>query len=134
MAAIIYTARRSLAPGHEDGEVYELELPMSAIDLSDDTDSKEHTALSGITETVWNRIDETWRFTTVPMDAATTAQLREFLNSHISGEPFTIDPYGTLSQPDDPFTAELVSRKHALRRFGALMMYQISFEVRRADR
>lgn len=131
MTAIVYTARRFLAPGHEVGEEYTLDVPMSAIDPSDDTDSKEHVALSGNSETVWNRIDELWRFTTIPMDGSTLAQLREFLNSHISGEPFTIDPYGTTEQPDAPFSAVLVSRKHAPRRFGHGMLYQMSFEVRR---
>lgn len=131
MTAITYTARRSLVSGHTADTEYSMDVGMSAIDPADEADSDQHVALDGTTETVLHRIDEPWRFTTIPLDAAALAQMREFLNSHVSGEPFTIDPYGTVAEPDNPITVVLTSRRHPPRRLGTLMLYQLSFEVRK---
>lgn len=130
MTAIVYTAQRNLITGHTAGTEYSLDVDMTDIDPGDETESDEHVALDGSTETVFNRIDEIWGFTTIPLDIAAMAEVREFLNSHVSGEPFTIDPYGTVAAPDNPITVKLTSKNHRPRRVG-LSHYQYSFQVRK---
>lgn len=131
MAVITYTASRALVDGHEVGESYVIEVPMAHIDLVGTADLRRHTALSGTAETVFNRIDEEWDFQTVRVGMDTAMQLREFIHSCLGGETFTIDPYGTEDEMDDPFDAILVSNSFSPRRVGTMHDFQIPFRCRR---
>lgn len=130
MAAITYTARRSLVPGHVEGEEYSLEVAMSAIDPTTDAERDDHVALDGTTESLLTRIDKLWRFRTIPLEEPVAAQMREFLDSVLGGEAFVIDPYGTIADPIQPLTVKLASKRYGDDRHGTVFLYRFSFDVR----
>ena len=99
MATIIYTAKRSLAPGHVEGEEYLLE-----IGILDDANRRVATekdvqrSLGGAMETLRHRHDVMWTLTLEPTQGKNMPLVREFLDSTDGGEAFSIDLYGQYAQ------------------------------------
>lgn len=130
MAAITYTARRSLIAGHVAGESYSFDQPLSAATPSAQSDRSRHVAMDGTTETVFNRVESRWQITTTILDSDGLRQMREFLDSALGGEAFTLDVYGTQAAPDSPTNVLLESDSYSVERVGTGHMYRVSFEVR----
>lgn len=131
MAAVTYTAKRSLASGHTEGTEYSLDISLSALERRVDTVKDTATSLSGRDETLLHRLDVRWSCTTTYIDSADMPELREFLASTAGGESFTFDPYGTVASPDDPVTVTRQGNGYRERRIApALRMYQVAFEVK----
>lgn len=60
-------------------------------------DKTDVRAVSGATETLYNRADREWTLTFEPVNGDRLNQLLEFLDSTESGEPFDMRLYGTES-------------------------------------
>jgi hypothetical protein len=130
MASVTYIAKRRLIPGRIVGFEYDLDIEPAVLDLSDEADSSAHISLSGKTETVFNRLDETWSVTTVPLDMAGMLAFREFLASASDGQTITFDPYGTANAPVLRVSAILTSSNHTPIRQGTINLFVYSFTVR----
>src|SRR5690606_19493240 len=63
------------------------------------TEKTAQTSEGGNMEVLKHRSEVTWDLTFEPVSGSKLDQLREFLDSTEGGEQFTIDPYGTASQP-----------------------------------
>lgn len=122
MTTITYTARRSLMPGHVAGQVYSFSVDVTASERDASAERDDHVALDGTTESILTRIDKQFGFATVPV---APAQMREFLDSCLGGEPFQIEP----EDGDSPLTVILTNTSYSERRV-AVGRYQFSFDVR----
>lgn len=99
MGTIIYTAKRSLAPGHLLGDEYGLEIGiMDDAQRSTAVEKETQRALGGATETLRHRSDVNWTLTLEPQRGVDMPFLREFLDSTDGGEPFRMDIYGQYGQ------------------------------------
>ena len=131
MTAITYVASRNIASGHAVGTTYAIDIDMSAIDRDPKTVRTRHQALSGIAETLFNRVDVSWNFViaALDMDDVRLAYMREFIDSVSAGESFQIDPYGTVAAPVKVLTCELTSESHKESRQGHRSLF-FPFSVR----
>jgi hypothetical protein len=107
----VYTARRSLVPGHVVDQSYELEILL----MEDTRPSRkvEKTIVrskGGAMETLHERGDEEWSISFEPVKGEKLRRLKEFLDSTESGQSFTAYVYGTEAEPltmkrtDDGYT------------------------------
>lgn len=132
MSAIIYTAKRYLAPGHTANTQYSIDVGMRTI--NDDEEKhhrKQHRSLSGLTETWLHRIDRYISFQTVPLYEGHSLyfDMREFLSSVAGGETFTVDPWGTVAAPNNPITC-LLDGVSPAQRADTLRYKMFSFKAR----
>ena len=132
MSAIVYTAKRYLAPGHTIDTLYSIDVKMQAI--NDDEEKhlkKSHRSISGKTETWLQRIDRYVSFQTIPIDESSNLyfSMREFLSSVAGGETFTIDYFGSVAVPDNPITLILDSVS-PVQRLKSLRYKTFSFKAR----
>lgn len=97
MSTFIYTAKRSLIPGHTAGLVYALELEATSAPKSRQVVKNEVRARGGATETLYHRADVQWSVTFEPVNGVRLQQLVEFLDSTESGESFQMQLYNTAS-------------------------------------
>jgi len=96
----IYTARRSLIPGHAVDEIHELEILLS--EETAGSRKVEKTAVrskGGAMETLYDRADQVWSIVFEPVNGEKLLRLKEFLDSTESGQSFTAYLYGTESTP-----------------------------------
>lgn len=112
MAVITYTAKRNVAPEREAGLQYSFAVCLSDWTPRRSPETNEATSLSGRKFTTLHRIERTWAAGIVPIfalraDAALARQIEEWADSVAAGETFTIDPFGTLSDPGDPIEVTL---------------------------
>jgi hypothetical protein len=117
------------------GQSYSLEVPagtssVSAIDRAVAVTKKAHTSIGGNRETILQRQDVDWTVRIEYLDRAAILQWREFLASVSAGEPFTLDPYGSLASPDMLLTVQLDDEGFGEERHGASLLVAISFKVR----
>ncbi len=133
MAAITYTAKRSLMDGHVAGQSYEFEVLLSDWTPDSDPETSSSTSLSGRKFTTLHRIEKSFSAQTIPVDklgdeAELANQIAEWRDSVAAGEAFTIDPLGTLG--DDPLEVELDGKvRESL--YNSVGYYTYSFKVRR---
>lgn len=128
---IAYTAKRNLISGHAAGTLYTIDIPMAVIDRSTAAAIDRQIPMDrsqGVT--LVESLEDSWRFQTSVIEAATRDLMREFLGSTVGGETFTLDPYGVSGTADSPFTAEMVSSRWGESRIQTTNYFQISFEVR----
>jgi hypothetical protein len=130
MAAVTYTAKRRLISGHTASTQYSLDIELAEIVASDNASAAAHVALSGNTETVFNRLDTVYQCTTTAVDNDGRDELREFLGSAVDGHYITFDAYGTVASPDDAQTAVLTSKNHQPTRLGNVDLWTFNFSVR----
>lgn len=96
MAYVIYTARRSLAPGHVVDVVYTLPLILTRADRRSDADVRRQRSLSGRTETLFYGNAVTWDVGIAPVGSALVPLYREFLDSTVDGQTFQLNPFSNL--------------------------------------
>lgn len=96
MAYVIYTARRSLAPGHVVDVVYQLPLILTRADRRSDADVRRQRSLSGRTETLFYGNSVTWDIGIAPVRHGLVPLYREFLDSTIDGQTFQLNPVSNL--------------------------------------
>jgi hypothetical protein len=121
MTAITYTAERSLAPGHLQGENYEIGIRCVGIEKGLDLDKTARVAKSGRTETITWRSKRIWQVTTAVYDSEDLLEILEFLSSVSQGEAFEFDEFGRPGQPDLPAVVVMDG------------VYSISRVIRRGD-
>ena len=127
---IEYTARRSLRPGINPGDLLTLEIAIKQQDRKSKSQHKTQTALSGQQQTVFHRLDIEHALQTIPIDdSALQTQMVEFLESVQAGESYTIDLYGTEATPSDPFSAVLSTGSYTASRIENVFM-QYKFTAR----
>lgn len=97
MTTLIFTLKRSLLPGHIVDQQHELEIDATAAQLNRRVDKTEVRAKGGATETLYHRADREWSVTFEPVSGSRLDELIEFLDSTESGEPFSMQLYGTES-------------------------------------
>ena len=85
MTAITYTAQRSLVSGHSADTVYSFDVKINRYDRSTKAEKSPAVSLSGVTETIFHRLDEFRDISTPPLTGAVSDQMIEFLDS-VSGE------------------------------------------------
>lgn len=129
MAKITYTARRSLAAGHEQGLEYTLEIDLQSFNPSSDPVTKKQRSLGGNTQTILHRIDKGASVTTDWVSNADKPLWIEFLDSVAAGESFTFDPYGTVANPVREAQYEL-DGSPSFSRIGTTDLFAINFTVR----
>ena len=132
MSAIIYTAKRYLAPGHTVDTEYSIDVGMQLInDDEEKHERKSHRSLSGKTETWLQRIDRYVTFQTVPIQEGTTLyyEIREFLSSVAGGESFVIDAWGRVATPNNP-TSFILESVSPAQRIDTLRYKTFSFKAR----
>ena len=116
MAAVSYTAKRSLRAGVTENDSIDYDFQVSAVDRSTKPKIGQSVSLSGWQETVRDRTDELYRITTVPVLEADFDHFRQFLDSVDGGEQFTLDPYGTIAVPVQAMTCVLSSKGYREKR------------------
>jgi hypothetical protein len=117
MSMVTYIATRSIMTGHVLDGPYELEFCLVAADPVKTVNRVDQVALSGRRESLfWNHRDgytlTIGHFTEVSTENDAVV---EFLDSVIGGEPFEIDLWGTVGDPDNPQTAVMTSAYAASR-------------------
>lgn len=130
MTAITYVAKRRIASDHTVDTEYTLDVGMQEITPRDQPVGEQSVSQGGRMETVLDRVETVWQFTTTELETDTTEadHMREFIASAMDGQTLTIDPYGTSGSPDNPISAVLVHDDSAPNR---ISLYQIfSFRVR----
>lgn len=100
MAYVIYTARRSLAPGHVVDVAYTLPIILTRADRRSDADVRRQRSLSGRTETLFYGNAVTWDIAVAPVRYALVPLYREFLDSTIDGQTFQFNPFSNLETED----------------------------------
>lgn len=87
---IRYIAKRGFALGHVANEVYEVDIEISdAVPEVRDIKTDERSA-GGAMETCFERQDYYWTITTAPVRGRQLELLREFMDSIVSGETFSV--------------------------------------------
>jgi len=116
MAAVSYTAKRSLRAGVSVDDAIDYDFSASAIDRSTTPKIGSQTSLSGWQETIRDRTDEFYKITTIPVLEADFDHVRQFLDSCDGGEFFTLDPYGTIAVPVQAMNCILSSKGYKEKR------------------
>lgn len=130
MAAVTYTATRSLIAGHTAGVEYDLDIPLASLQRSTREIKETTEALSGTEETLLHRIEVQWACGSSGIDEADMPALREFLDSTAGGEAFTFDAYGSVATADDPRTCIRQGNGTRENRIGMTRKYRVSFSVK----
>lgn len=131
MGSILYTAvdRGRLVSGHAAETQYSLDVNFERAEFEDQRDQTTTKSLSGNTFTQWRRTDSTLELTTAWISNATSyAQALEFLSSVAGGEPFSVDPYGTLATPIETFACTL-DGDYKMMRHGTMPLFKVVFTV-----
>lgn len=130
----IYTAARSLAPGHVLGTAYTLAIWPQALDLTDNPVRLQQIANDGSEENMLLRIDRGFSIQTDYIGAPSPLDAwQEFIRSVSGGEAFTFDPYA-YALPLNPEAAKLVPGSIAWQKVApTLNLYTVSFSVRMVD-
>lgn len=110
MSVVVYTAKRSLLPGHTVDVPYELGLRQISADHTRDVRKSEQRALSRLRETLfWNGASGlAITIGSYPEQSVQFDAVIEFLESVERGETFTYDRYGSAGAPASPRSAVLV--------------------------
>ena len=108
MTAVTYTAQSALTTGHIAGTAYTIRLRCREIEPGKDVRKSEQRALSGKTETLLWRSNNTRAVTTAAVRGEERALIREFLESIIDGATFIFDEFGFEGQPDNPVSMMMV--------------------------
>lgn len=90
MPSITYTPTRELV----SGSTGVLNFQLTKCDRTQKSIGKEHTSLSGYTESVLYRIENEWNLTVAPFDNSELPYWREFAASCANGESFELDLTG----------------------------------------
>jgi len=96
MAYAIYTAKRSLAPGHVATIVYTLPLVLTRADRRNSHNIRRQESLSGRVETRYYAAPVTWDVEVAPFRASHLPLIREFLDSTADGQQFSINLLSNL--------------------------------------
>lgn len=90
-----------------------------------------HISLDGTQETIFQRQDQVWDFTSTLITKAnlTNAYWYEFLASVYAGETFSFDPYGTVASPDSAIDVVMVGEPSIVRD-GNVGFFRVGFTVR----
>lgn len=129
MAAVSYTAKRSLRGGVSVDDPIDYDFEVSDVDRQTKPKIGQQISLSGWQETIRDRTDELWRCVTIPVLAADFDHFRQFLDSVDGGEVFTFDPYGTIAVPVDPMSCVLSSKGYKEKRVSQRYL-SVSFTAR----
>lgn len=126
---IDYIAKRSLKAGHTVDTLYTINVLLNRADRTYTGVGRRNIAISGSTVTTIHRRDEFWDLTTAIISDTGTPDnddLKEFLDSVVSGEVFQIDISGSLQN------CILDQFKNPFRRIrvGFDELYRYSFRVR----
>jgi hypothetical protein len=108
---------------------YNLETNSRIVTMpSDEGVRTESVSLNGQRETLFFRFSERYSVQSGILTAAEFGQWREFFASVMGGEAFTLDPYGTISAPDNPLTVYL-NGNPSYSRVGNAAEYIVNFTV-----
>lgn len=129
MAAVNYTAKRSIITGHVLDTAYDLDLILEQADRSVRTKKNQIRSLGGNTETILQSMDVSWSLTIGSLTGATLNGVREFLDSVQGGEIFTLDVMGSVGAPDNPLSV-IADGDYMETRVNNSNLFTISFNVR----
>ena len=122
MAEISYVATRELVSGSPQLIVTDL----VRCDRNQQSEGKEHKAISGFTESVLYRIENEWQITSLPFDPAELPYWREFAASCANGEYFSLDISDIAGGPAAPLTCQLKRNSYKETRYEHFW-FQVSF-------
>jgi hypothetical protein len=117
MAAITYTAQSraplitTTSPVHADGESYSIDVKLQAFNAQIEIPKSVHVAIAGNSETVLTRSVKIYSATFIWPDTL-HPEMEEFLFSIASGEPFELDPFGSVSSADSPIVVKSVDSSY----------------------
>ena len=103
MADISYTPTRELVPASPGL----ITCNLKSLERGTRSVGKTHTALSGTSESVLQRIEVEWSISVQPFDSSALLYWREFEASCANGEEFTLDLSDITGGPTVPFVAKL---------------------------
>ena len=106
MAAVQYTAKRSIGGGHAIDTQYALDLVLAATNGGPKRRRRveTQTSLDGNVETLYFGRDFIFEVQLAPFRWLEQPYLREFLDSTEDGHAFTFDLYGSVATPYQPLT------------------------------
>ena len=107
MTAVTYTAQRDLTTGHVQGTAYTIQLRCRAFEPVKRVRKSASVAIAGNTETIVLSNFNLRDVVTKNLNSGDRDIVREFLESVIEGETFTVDEFGTPNAPDLPASAIL---------------------------
>jgi hypothetical protein len=104
MASANYTAKRSIAAGHQVNLGYSIELPLMSTNPGVRRTRRVETtkSLDGNVETLYYGRDLMIEIMLAPFRWSEHPYLREFLDSTEDGQVFSFDLYGTVATPKQP--------------------------------
>lgn len=113
---------------HRGGSQYQVEALPANLTIWEKVASAESISQGGLEQSILQRIDSGWNFTSDYIEDANVPYWREFLHSCMGKEPFLFDAYGSIASPDNPQIAVLNGNPSWTRinRF----YWQVAFNVR----
>ena len=132
MAAIIYTAKRKLVPGHTVDTAYSFDVGLKVYTPRTMSNRKDHTSLSGHTESWLSSLIDISFCETVPLleTGVLVPVVWEFLASCMGGETFSLDEWGSVASPVNARNFALVSKDISPVRHGEIRCLSFPFEAR----
>jgi len=117
---------------HGSGQSYNLETASWKVDpVRKPVIAARNDALDGSRETLRHRADKFWLITTDVIHRDNLKYWEEFFASIEAGELFTLDPYGTISTPDNPVSVEIEEGSYTPKMVGNSVYHnQFTFRVR----
>jgi hypothetical protein len=118
MAAVVYTAKRSVIAGHSVDAQYTLNLRIveGGLSMSRKVGAEVQRTLSDKTETLYYYGKTAWNVTALAMTSTELAELQEFLHSVEAQESFTFSPYGVAGSLGTTYTVRRVQGNYSLER------------------
>lgn len=110
MAVFTYVAkdRGFLVAGHSEGTEYSIEIGLSEWSPTNKKNEAVSRPIDGPKFTLLHGIERGFNFETVSTeDQSIIDGLIEMFDSVAGGEDFTIDPYGSISAPDEGITVSI---------------------------
>lgn len=132
MAYVQYIALRNIAPGHVEGNQYDLDI-LGTLTRQLLVDKEVIKSEDGQTITLFNREELSWGVQTRVFGQSTNIQIedmREFLASVARGESFSFIPDGEPGGSGDVFTVILEGSNWAEERIGIRSNYRYSLKFR----
>ena len=132
MTAISYVAKRSIQSGHTADTTYSFDIGMGVINRKNTFYGVKKKTIMRKSVSHIDAIEESFALETVPVQINSTAHknMREFLDSCLPTEQFSMDLYGTVSVPDVLKLCELTIDEYVETRVSTTNYVVFSFEVR----
>jgi len=126
---IIYTVTRKVQDSTTIGQTRDFILDVKSIAKTVKMHGNSPRSLSGNRQTVVHRVEKKYKITTLPIVAANTGILEDFLYSVIEGEQFFVNFETDLDNANYLFTAKLDTEEYSPQHVSRGMFSVFTFDI-----